>query len=327
MKYELLIERGRNTGIWQQPAVIEPVTWETYRKESPSKLTFTVIKDPVLGFNEGARVKFKVDGKNVFLGYVFTKQRTKDQHIQVTAYDQLRYLKNKHSYFFSNITATEFIRRMSSDFLLNTGTLDNSRHVIGELAYVDQTLFDMVQTTIDETVLSTKNLYVLYDDFGKLTLKNIKDLKLNYVVNPDNTEDFDYATTIDNDTASRVLIVKASDDKGVEKYYAEDYETGLEDWGVLQRYEKWGDNENEAQAKARAKAMLELYGSKTRSLTATGCYGDVRVRAGTSVLVKLSLGDLPTLCNYMLVEEAKHTFEQGHHTMDLTFRGRKEFYG
>ena len=327
MKYELLIERGRNLGIWQQPAVIEPVTWETHRKESPSVLTFTVIKDSRLGFEEGSRVKFKVNGKNVFLGYVFQKQRTKDHHIQVIAYDQLRYLKYKHSYFFKNLTATDFIKRMSSDFLLNTGTLDDSKYVIGEMAYVDQTLFDMVQTTIDETVVSTKNLYVLYDDFGKLTFKNIKDLKLDYVVNPDDTEDFAYTSSIDKDTASRVLIIKADEDSGVEKYHAEDYEKGLEDWGVLQRYEKWDDGENESQVKERAKALLQLYGSKTRSLTARGCCGDVRVRAGTSVLVKLSLGDLPTLCNYMLVEEAKHTFEQGHHTMDLTFKGRKEFYG
>lgn len=37
----------------------------------------------------------KVDGDNVFFGFVFKQQRTKDKIITVTAYDQLRYLKIK----------------------------------------------------------------------------------------------------------------------------------------------------------------------------------------------------------------------------------------
>ena len=184
MKYDLLIERSDQT--WQRPAVIEPVTWETYRKGTPSKLTFTVIKDDLLSFREGARVQFLVDGKGVFFGFVFQKQRDKDQHISVTCYDQLRYFKNKNAYIFENITASTFLRRVCSDFLLKTGTIEESGFVIKQILYTNDALFDMVQGTVDDTLMATGKLFCLYDDFGEITFKNINSLLLDYVVT-DNT--------------------------------------------------------------------------------------------------------------------------------------------
>ncbi len=40
----------------------------------------------------------------------------------------------------------------------------------------NQTLFDMVQNALNETLTNTKNLFVLYDDAGKMTLKNINSM-------------------------------------------------------------------------------------------------------------------------------------------------------
>lgn len=326
MKYKILIERDRNTGVWQEPAIIEPVVWETYRKETPSKLTFKVIKDATLGFNEGARVKFMVDGKNVFLGYVFQKQRDKDQLIQVIAYDQLRYLKNKNAYIFDSITASGLIKRICSDFILNVGTIEESGYAKPVL-FPNDTLFDMIQDCVDETVMNTGNLFCLYDDFGKLMFRNIKNLKLDYVVRPDTAENFDYNTSIDSDTYNRIKIQKSSEDKGLSDIVVVESNKTIADWGVLQFFEQWGEDQNEAQVKSKAESLLKLYNSKTRTLGVKGCIGDIRVRAGFSVLVQLALGDIPTLNNYMLVEEAKHTFEESSHKMDLTFRGGEEFYG
>ena len=327
MKYRILIERDRGTGVWQEPAIIEPVVWETYRKETPSKLTFKVIKDATLGFNEGARVQFIVDGVNVFLGYVFEKQRDKDQLIQVTAYDQLRYLKNKNAYLFENTTASDFVKRICSDFLLKTGTIENSGYAIKQILYANDTLFDMIQGCVDETVMQTGNLYCLYDDFGKLNFRNIKNLKLNYVVKPDTAENFDYNTSIDSNTYNRIKIQKASEDKGLSDIVVKESTKNIRDWGVIQYFEQWGEDHNQAQVEEKAESLLKLYNSKSRTLGVKGCIGDIRVRAGFSVLVQLSLGDIPTLNNYMLVEEAKHTFEESNHKMDLTFRGNGEFYG
>lgn len=326
MKYELLIENRYGNKTWHKPAVIEPVEWETYRKDTPSKLTFQVVKDDTLDFQEGSRVSFKVDGKNVFLGYVFEKSRDKDQLITVTAYDQTRYFKNKNAYVFENMKASTFIKRICDDMLVTTGEIEDTGYAIGQLCYTDDTLFDMIQGSLDDTVMATNQLFCIYDDFGQVKLKNIKNLKLDYAITAETAENFDYTSSIDSNTYNRIKIQKASSDKGLSDIVVEEDVKTIHDWGVLQKFEQWGENQNEAQAKEMAKSLLKLYNNKTRSLGVSGCKGDVRVRAGTSVLCRLSLGDMPQLCNYMLVEEAKHTFEENTHVMSLRLSGKGEFY-
>ena len=52
-----------------EPIVLGGVQWETAQKGEPGKLTFTVVKDDVISFNEGAKVTLLVDGKLLFVGY------------------------------------------------------------------------------------------------------------------------------------------------------------------------------------------------------------------------------------------------------------------
>ncbi len=72
--------------------------------------------------------------------------------------------------------------------------------------------------------------------------------------------------------------------------------------------------------KAKADALLKLYNQKTRNLSISDAFGDVRIRAGTTLIVKLDLGDV-SLQNYMMVEKASHTFKKDDHRMNLTLRG------
>lgn len=70
------------------PITEEGIEWSTERRSTPGKLTFKIVKDSIINFQEGAAVRLKVDGKPVFFGFVFSKKRDKDQIITVTAYDQ-----------------------------------------------------------------------------------------------------------------------------------------------------------------------------------------------------------------------------------------------
>lgn len=71
-----------------QPAVENGITWSTERKGSPSILTFNVLKEATNDFTEGDAVRLKVDGRDVFFGFIFKKSRDKENIITVTAYDQ-----------------------------------------------------------------------------------------------------------------------------------------------------------------------------------------------------------------------------------------------
>ena len=86
---------------------------------------------------------------------------------------------------------------------------------------------------------------------------------------------------------------------------------------MLQYFDTLSKGEN---GQAKADALLQLYNKKTRKLKITNAFGDVRVRAGSMVVIKLNLGDR-NVQNFMLVETCKHKFNLDSHRMDLTLRG------
>ena len=153
MEVELLIQNGKKVYI---PVVEEGIAWSTERKGSPGQLTFKVVKDGILNFTEGNAVRLKVNGKNVFYGFVFIKKRDKDGIISVTAYDQLRYLKNKDTYVYTNKTAGEFIQMVASDFNMQTGTIQNTGYKIASRVEDNVALFDMAQNALDLTLQNKK---------------------------------------------------------------------------------------------------------------------------------------------------------------------------
>lgn len=308
----------------QEPIILEGVTWETVRKGEAGKLTFTCIKDNVLSFSEGSPVQAFLGDKGFFSGYVVEKKRNKDQHIEVTAYDQLWYLKNKSTYIMNGVRADQIVKRISDDFGLKTGSLANTGFVIGNFAKRNQSLFDMILDSIDDTVMHTNNLFYLYDDFGKLTLKNIKDSRTNFLINDATAEDFDYSSSINSETYNRIVLITNSDKNGRGVKTVKDDLKNIKQWGVLQYFEEVDEGVN---AKAKAEALLKLYNMVYRNLKINKNLGDIKIRAGSGVFLDLNLGDKDIDKKLFLVEKAVHTFENNHHYMDLTLNGNQEFYG
>lgn len=310
----LLIQNG---SLPQLPNVEEGITWETSRSGVPGKLNFTVVKDASLNFQEGNLVTLKKDSKEVFYGFIFSKKRNKENVIQVTAYDQLRYFKNKDTYIIENETGSQFIKRVAADFQLNVGTIEDTKYVIASRVEDNKTLFDMVQSTLDLTLNNKKEMYVLYDDFGKLTLKNIGSMKLNVLVDDESSEDFDYTSSIDSATYNKIKLAYDNKETGKRDIYIAKDANNIDAWGILQYFEKIEETTN---GKVKADALLKLYNKKTRNLKVDHVIGDIRVRGGSLVIVKLNLGDI-NVQNYMMVETVKHTFKNNEHFMDLTLLG------
>lgn len=304
----------RNDGVTYQPIVEEGIEWETERKGTPGKLTFTVYQDGNLKFSYGSAVTFKYDGNNVFYGFVFKMTPTTDGLIKIVAYDQLRYFKNKHTYIYKNKRLDQLVKMIADDFKLRTGTLNNTKKTITRVED-NATLFDIIANATDDTVLATGNLFILYDDFGLLTLKNLANMKSDFLIDQDTAQDYDYTASIDDNSYSKVVIYHDNDD--IREYYIANDKTYQERWGILQLTEKAG---SKATAKQQAKLMLDMYKKPTRNLTVKGAFGNVKVRAGSLVPVMLQLKDVK-LSKYMMVEKAKHTFKESEYTMDLTLVG------
>jgi len=313
---QLYIQNGDKV---YEPIVEEGIEWETERKCVPGKLTFSVLNDNVLDFTEGNSVRMSVDGANVFCGNVFSKKRDKNQIISVTAYDQLRYLKNKDCYIYPKaMTAAELVKALAADYQLKVGEIENTEYVIAKRVEDNTTLFDIIQTALGLTLDNKKKLYVLYDDFGKLTLKNIESMILNLLIDADTAENFSYESSIDANTYNQVKLFYDNKDTGAREVYKVFDSANIARWGVLQLCESIEEQTN---GKAKADALLGLYNKKTRNLSIDNAFGDIRVRAGTSVGVQLMLGDI-AVNKYMLVERVKHVFTNKQHSMNIRLRGR-----
>ena len=316
MTYELLIQ---HQGTIMLPPVVENVSIEWERQGQPGKLIAEVVKTPGLSFQEGDPCRFSVDGTPVFYGFVFEKSRkgSTDDIIQITVYDQLYYLKNKDTYVYTNKTAVDVIRMIAEDFQLNVGDLEDTGYTIGSRVEDNQTLFDIIQTALDETLKATSQMYVLYDDVGKLTLKNIGSMKLGLLIDEDTAGDFDYKSSIASQTYDKIKLSYENKDTGKREIFVAQDSSNINQWGVLQYYEKLDSTTN---AKAMADALLSLYNTKTRTLKLQDVLGDIRVRAGTLLVVMLGLGDI-NVSNYLMVEQVKHTFNNEQHLMELKMRG------
>lgn len=299
------------------PAVLEGITWTTERRGVPGKLTFNCLFDENNIFEEGDLVTVKYKGQKVFYGFIFAISRDRDKILSVTAYDQLRYLKNKDVYQYRNKKASEVLTMLANDFKLQLGEIEDTKFIIPKRLEDNVSLFDMILTALGITLQNTKKMYVLYDDFGKLTLKDVENMKLNICIDSSTSENFSYTSSIEN-SANKILIYEETPNGAGKRIAAHEIdEENIKKWGVLQKIDILKEKEN---GKMKADALLQLYNRKFKSLSIKNVFGDVRVRAGSSIIVVLDLGDVK-VSNYMLVESAKHIFNNQEYLMDLILRG------
>lgn len=301
------------------PAVLEGMTIEWARKGAPGKLSFRAVQDTTLSFEEGAIVQVKRGDTGLFQGVVFSRRLDKNGIVSVTAYDQLRYLKNKFVYSTTGKTATEIITELAKDFDLTCGDLEDTSYVIPRFRAGEQTLLDMMQSALDETTRNTKNVFVLYDDYGKLTVKNMENMGINILVDSETAENYQYTSTIDRDTYNRIkLYFDNKDTMQREVWIAEDSDT-ISKWGLLQLV-KSVNPDKVSSLSEKAKSMLSCYNRVRQELTIRNALGYDSVRGGSSIWLKLTI-DGKEYQMRVLVERVRHEFRDGEHFMDLNVRG------
>lgn len=314
METELIIQNGKTM---YSPAVTEGIEWSTERSGSPGQLTFKVLEDKELNITEGNAVRFKYKGNNVFYGFIFTRKTDQEGVMSVTAYDQLRYLKNKDTYVYADKTLTQVVKRIISDFSLKKGTLENTKYKIPSRVEDNQTLFDIIANAQDLTMMNRGKMYVLFDDFGKIALKNINKMKVNIVIDVETGQKYDYTSSIDSDTYNMIKLYYDNESTGRREVYIAKSTKNINAWGMLQYYEKLEAGEN---GKVKADTLLNLYNAKKKNLSIKKAIGDPRVRAGSMVIVSMTI-DHTKILQYMLVEKCKHEYKDNEHWMDLTLRG------
>lgn len=319
MNIETIVQDSKSGQAYDISELITELKWDTTLESQPGKLTFTYLDDNKVTINEGSPVSFKVDGKGVFFGYIFKRGKKKDEQVPVTAYDQMRYLKNKDTYVTSNLSASQVFSKVCNDFGLKSTIKDATSYIVSPRVHDNKSLFEIIQFGIDETLIKTGNWFMIRDNFGTMEFISINNMKTDlFIGDASLLTNFDYESSIDDDSYNQIKLIKENKEtKKREIYIVKDSNT-IKQWGLLQYFEKMDENANTAQIKERAEMILKLKNRVTKKLKLE-CLGDLKVAAGSGVI--LGISDLEnegiTINQYFMVTSCTHTFKNDLHTMQL----------
>ena len=276
-----------------------------------------------LSFHEGDSLTLDIDGTNIFTGRIMKKRRDKRQIIETTAYDQIFYLtKNRETYVYENKTASDVLRMIAGDFGLSVGQIADTGYVIPYRVEDIQSLIDIVYTALDLTVINTGQLFILHDVGGQLTLKNIRDMRLQKIISAEETLiDYDYTTDISNHTYNKIKLVRNNEETARRDVFIELDGGNMARWGHLQRHEKVGDTLSESEVINLTARKLALLNRVQRKLKLDELYAEAKIRAGNSLMVNIPyLGDIH-LSHWLVVERCTHEISNSKHTMTLDLTG------
>lgn len=319
MKIKVIVINRKNAKYDITKAICSDIKYKTERVGVASTITFDVLKsDTPMSFHEGDPVYIYIDDKLYILCYIFAKSK-KQKIISVTCYDLLRYLKYKESYNFIQKTASQRIRQMANEFNLPVGEIEEISHILPDKIYEDKTLLDIMTDSLMETAVATGKIYTLFDDRGKITLKESKNMiNKNVIGNKSFATDYTYKTSIEN-SYNYIKLVKPNKETGKGDVYIAKDQGKVNIWGRLQYYEKVDENLNDSQIRERAKTFLKYYAKTERNLK-IDAIGELSIRAGSVVLIDIpALGDID-LRKMLLIEKCTHNIDNYHHTMSLEMK-------
>ncbi|MBB6670285.1 XkdQ/YqbQ family protein [Cohnella nanjingensis] len=317
---ELLLD-NRNGNVWDLSNIVSDVTWKTSRIGKPGSLEFTLVRngiyqDPGFRYNNGDVVRFRKDGVNVFYGYVFRIGEGMSEDVKILCYDQIRYLLASETYVFSNVTASDVVKQIASDFKLKVGKIDDTGYRIPSLIQDNQKLLDTICKALDWTLIKADRNYFLYDDFGELSLRNSYDMLLSFFIGDESLMyDFAAERSIDSDTYNKVKLYQDNKKAGKRDTYIAQDSANIAKWGLLQLTQSVDEKMNAAQIRELLNALIATKNKETKTLK-IDAIGDIRVRAGCYLPVLI--GDFGINQSF-LVDECSHHFDGGH-TMSLELK-------
>ncbi|MEK5282820.1 MULTISPECIES: XkdQ/YqbQ family protein [Paenibacillus] len=317
---ELLV-KNKEGNLWDISGIVSDISWKTARSGKPSTLELTLVDNgiyqlPKFGISNGDIIQFSKDNVDVFYGFVFSIDTGSDQEIKLTAYDQIRYLLGNGSYVLQDVTASDVIKKITTDYGLKTGVLEETEYRIPSLIEDDKKLLDIIMGAIGSELQYKGRLMAFYDDFGKLTLRKPDSMLLNLVLGAGHyLYDYSLKKSIDDDTYNTIFLYKDNEASGKRDFYPVSDKDNVKRWGILHLYQKADDKANAAQIQEKANNLLKMHNREKLSLSIQAI-GDMRVRAGNFIYVLLD--EFET--QLFLVDQCSHKISGGEHTMSLDIK-------
>jgi hypothetical protein len=218
---------------------------------------------------------------------------------------------------------------IAADYSFVLGEIAETKYVIPRRVEDMQPLLGIIETALTLEYENTGNEYVLYDEYGKLTLKAEESMYSDLLIDNETCERFEYCVEI-AETYNEMVLYSDNSKEGQRKIHmVEDMgkDGSKKSWGILRNIEGYYGSEN---GRVKAANMLKLCNKARRLLKVKQAFGDTRIRAGSRPFFRLGNGkggSMEGICGrelvneYLTVESCVHVFSKDRHSMDLSMEG------
>lgn len=305
---KLILANGKSsTNITE---LVSNIVWSGEYTQAARTLDFNILVSPYdknlpkVNIDLGDMVIFYIDNKEIFRGYIFTKEKSYSGNTSsFTAYDIAIYtLKNEGSYNFKNITAEAATKRIFNEFGIPIGNIETTNIAINK-KFIAVNLYNIIMSCY--TIASQNNgiKYMIQANEGKLNVVPKGDIVLSLSFeNGRNLLDSTYSESIEK-MVNNVMIVNKDGEK-IKDITDNDL---LNKYGSFQKVITQADDKDETK---KAQDMINGVDSKIR----ISGIGDTSCITGMGVKVYDSYTGIKGL---FYIDSDKHTWENGQYTVDL----------
>lgn len=239
-----------------------------------------------------------------------TDSRSSKRTLTIKAYDNCVYLcNNKGSFSFKKKSATYIFKYCLKKLGLPLGSAVNTGHIIGELVKKNTTYWDVIEDALSQTYYATGIRYYVSSEKGKIYLRKRQEqtsmpiLSLN-----SNIQSYDMSRSIYKTRTRLTLVTSKNAKKG--SFVNSSLEKKIGKFADIQTVDEDVTKTELNQKISTFKKDTSIVDQEL-SVTATG---DTRCVSGKCAYVQISPIGAKRI---MFIEEDTHTFENGHHKMNL----------
>lgn len=300
-----------NEEIYDLTNTVESIKIESNLYDSPGKCEFTLLDNS--DYPMGSVVVLKIDGEDFFNGYIFTTSIDESGQTSITAYDQLRYLKNQDTIYYKDKTASQILEDICKKNNLFCKIIHPSNWKVLPFLYEKKSMFDIIKQSLDETFTMENKKYIIRDNAGHIEFLNIENLKTNLQIGTSSVmTNFSYEKSIDEDTYNVVKMIRDNKETQKRDMWITEDSNSVQKWGKLQFLYEVDEQANKEQIKELGENILKVKNRETKSLDLS-IIGFYKLRAGDGI--KIIIDNL--IDEWFFLESVSTNIENNYITCDL----------